>query len=147
MSDAPAPRAAANRAVTEQLWADLYRRDFDAVGAHFHADGTYTDVPTPAEDVAAGPAEIAARLRLGLGPLERIEHDIGHIVAEGDLVLTEHVETWFWDDDTSVALPFVSVHEFRDGKIARWADYWDLQTLLGAAPQWWLDHIMAGWQT
>mgnify|MGYP000082479578 CR=1 FL=1 len=138
-----ADRTEANRAVTEQLWADLYRRDFDAVGSHFHPDGIYTDMPTPAEEFATGPEEIAARLRLGLEPLERIEHDIGCIVAEGDRVVTEHVETWFWSEEQSVALPFMSIHEFRDGKIARWVDYWDLQTLLGAAPQWWLDHIMA----
>ncbi len=139
-------KTAVNRAVTEQLWADLYHRDFDAVGSHFAEDGTYTDVPTPAEDVAVGPDQIAARLRLGLEPLARIEHGPSAIVAEGDLVLTEHVEIWHWDDDTSVALPFVSVHEFRDGQIVRWSDYWDLQTLLGAAPQWWLDHIVAGWR-
>jgi len=134
-----------NRAVVEQLWQDLYRRDFAAVGAHFHDDGTYTDVPTPPEDIAVGPAQIAARLELGLGPLERIEHDIGCIVAEGDRVVTEHVETWHWPSGESVPLPFVSVHELRDGRITRWSDYWDLQTLLGAAPQWWLDHIMQGY--
>lgn len=135
-----------NRAVVVQLWEDLYRRDFDAVGAHFHPDGTYTDMPTPPQDTAVGPDQIAARLRLGLEPLHRIEHEHGLVVAEGDVVVTEHVERWFWSEEQSVALPFVSVHEFRDGRIARWCDYWDLQTLLGAAPQWWLDHIFQGWQ-
>lgn len=136
----------ANRAVVRQLWEDLYRRDFAAVASHFHDDGTYTDVPTPDDDVAVGPAEIAARLELGLGPLERIEHDLGAVVAEGDRVVTEHVETWHWPTGESVPLPFVSVHELRDGLILRWRDYWDLQTLLGAAPQWWLDRIMAGYR-
>jgi ketosteroid isomerase-like protein len=135
-----------NRAVVDQLWADLYRRDFAAVGAHFHPDGTYTDVPTPEEDVAVGPEQIAARLELGLGPLERIDHAVTCIVAEGDRVVTEHVETWHWPSGEVAALPFVSVHELRDGRISRWTDYWDLQTLLGAAPQWWLDHIMQGWR-
>lgn len=104
-----------NRDVVEQLWRALYRRDFDAVGAHFHADGTYTDVPTPPDDVAVGPTQIAARLELGLGPLDRIDHDIGCIVAEGDRVVTEHVETWHWPTGESVPLPFVSVHELREG--------------------------------
>lgn len=135
----------ANEAVVRQLWEDLYRRDFAAVAAHFHDDGTYTDVPTPDDDVAVGPAQIAARLELGLGPLERIEHDLVATVAEGDRVVTEHVETWHWPTGESVPLPFVSIHELRDGRILRWRDYWDLQTLLGAAPQWWLDRIMAGY--
>lgn len=136
-----------NRARSEQLWADLYRRDFAAVGAHFHPDGTYTDVPTPAEDIATGPDEIAGRLRLGLEPLARIEHGPSAMFVDGDTVITEHTEIWHWDDDHSVALPFVSIHTHRGDKIERWVDYWDLQTLLGAAPQWWLDHIMTGWAT
>ena len=52
---------------------------------------------------------------------------------------------WTWHTGESVTLPFLSVHVLRDGAIAEWRDYWDLQTLLGSAPQWWVDHIMVGW--
>ena len=66
-------------------------------------------------------------------------------MADGDLVMTEHAEEWRWHTGEVVVLPFVSVHQFDDeGRIVRWWDYWDLQTLLGSAPQWWLDHIMSG---
>ena len=34
-----------------------------------------------------------------------------------------------------------------EGRILRWWDYWDLTTLLGSAPQWWLDHIMGGYES
>ena len=108
-----------NKHVVEQLWRELYARDFDAVGEHFHDDGEYTDVPSPADDVARGPAKIAARLRLGLEPLERIHHETRLMVAEGDTVVTEHVEHWHWPTGEHVDLPFVSVHELRDGRIAR----------------------------
>ena len=84
----------ANRAIVEQLWVDLYNRDFDAVGAAFAPDGEYTDMPTPVDDVARGPEQIAARLRLGLEPLSGISHDIRVIVDQGDIVVTEHVEHW-----------------------------------------------------
>jgi limonene-1,2-epoxide hydrolase len=131
-----------NRRIVEQLWADLYRRDFDAVGAHFAADGEYTDVPTPADDVARGPEQIAARLRLGLEPLSGIAHDIRLITGDGDVVVTEHVEHWEWPTGERASLPFVSIHEFRDAKIVRWWDYWDLATLMGSAPAWWVEHIM-----
>jgi limonene-1,2-epoxide hydrolase len=134
--------SATNRDIVERFWADLYRRDFDAVGAYFTDDGEYTDVPTPADDVARGPAQIAARLRLGLEPLSEIHHDIRQIVAEGDTVVTEHVEHWHWPSGEQASLPFVSIHEFREGKIVRWWDYWDLGTLMGAAPAWWVEHIM-----
>jgi ketosteroid isomerase-like protein len=135
-----------NRDVVEQLWRDLYERDFDAVGALFHDDGEYTDVPSPADDVARGPAEIAARLRLGLAPLDDIRHEQRLLVVDGDVVVTEHVEHWSWSTGERVALPFVSVHELRDGRIARWWDYWDMQTLMGAAPQWWIEHVMQGYR-
>jgi limonene-1,2-epoxide hydrolase len=133
----------ANRELVERFWADLYRRDFDAVGAYFADDGEYTDVPTPADDVARGPAQIAARLRLGLEPLSEIHHDIRQIVADGGTVVTEHVEHWHWPTGEHASLPFVSIHEVRDGKLVRWWDYWDLGTLMGAAPAWWVEHIMS----
>jgi limonene-1,2-epoxide hydrolase len=103
-------------------------------------------VPTPDDDVARGPQEIAARLRLGLEPLEAIIHHPRNMAAEGDLVFTEHAEEWRWPTGEQVTIRFVSVHEIRAGKIVRWWDYPDLGRLLGAAPQWWLDHIMKGYK-
>jgi ketosteroid isomerase-like protein len=132
-----------NRALVEQLWATLYRRDFDGVGALFADDGEYTDMPTPEDDVARGPAQIAARLRVGLEPLASISHDVRTIVAEGDTVVTEHVEMWEWPSGETARLPFVSMHVVRDGRIVRWWDYWDLATLMNNAPAWWVEHIMS----
>ena len=83
---------AANRALIERFWVTLYERDFDGVGAFFADDGEYTDMPTPPEDVARGPEQIAARLRLGLEPLESISHTVKTIVVEGDTIVTEHAE-------------------------------------------------------
>jgi limonene-1,2-epoxide hydrolase len=80
--------------------------------------------------------------------LERIagyEHHLRLMVAEGDTVITEHAETWRWHSGEEVTLPFVSVHELRDGTIMRWWDYWDMQTLMNAAPAWWVEHIMQGY--
>jgi len=134
-----------NKALVERFWADLARRDFDAVGAYFAPDGHYTDVPAP-EEGAYGPVEVAARLRLGLGPLAKyVLHD-GPIVADGDMVITEHSEEWFWESGEHVHLPFVSVQEIRDGKIVRWHDYLDLNTLMAAAPAAWVEHIMVGYK-
>ena len=48
---------AENKALIERFWADLARRDFDAVGAYFSPDGHYTDVPAP-EEGAYGPVTI-----------------------------------------------------------------------------------------
>src|SRR5690606_16897876 len=88
--------AARNKQTIERFWRDLYARNFDAIGTYFAEDGEYTDVPTPDDDVARGPAEIVARLRLGLEPLAAIHHHPRHMIAEGDLVMTEHEEEWHW---------------------------------------------------
>ncbi|MFM8303066.1 MAG: nuclear transport factor 2 family protein [Actinomycetota bacterium] len=134
-----------NREIVARFWATLYARDFEACGAFFADDGVYTDVPV-GEVGATGPAEVAARLRLGLERIDGYVHHLRNIAADGDVVMTEHVEEWHWGTGEQVALPFVSVMELRDGKIVRWWDYFNLPTLLDAAPQWWLDHIAQGYK-
>ena len=124
------------------FWKDLYRRDWDAVASYFDADSEYTDVPTPADDVARGPQQIVRRLRIGLDPLANIGHDVLTVVADENAVVTEHVEHWEWPTGEKAALPFLSMQQMRAGKIVRWWDYWDLATLMGAAPQWWIDQVM-----
>ena len=147
MTDTSPETVAANVALVTELWAALGRRDFAAVGAFMADDGHYVDVPVIGiEEGACGPAETTARLTLGIAPLQAYELHDGPIVASGDLVVTEHRETWTWDDDHTVTLPFTSVMEVRDGKVARWWDYLDLATLTNAAPAWWLDHIAPGYK-
>ena len=135
-----------NVEIVNDFWDTLYRRDFEGVGAFFTADGEYTDVCSPADDVARGPEQVAARLKLGFEKLEGISHVVRLIAVDGDTVVTEHAETWRWPTGESVTLPFVSVQELRDGKIVRWWDYWDMSTLMNAAPAWWVEHIMQGYQ-
>ncbi len=135
-----------DKATVSAFWEALYERDWERIAACFGPDSTYTDVPSPADDIAVGPEQIVARLRLGIEPIERYEHEVGLVVGEGGVVVTEHAETWHWRTGESVTLPFVSVQEVAGGLITRWSDYWDLQTLLGAAPEWWLTHIMGGWK-
>ena len=134
-----------NRATVASFWTAMYAHDWDDLGRFFTDDATYTDSPTPDDDIAVGPEQIVRRLRHGLDPISGHEHELGIVVAEGDNVATEHAETWIWHTGERVRLPFVSIHELRDGKIRRWTDYWDLQTLLGGAPQWWIEQIMTGW--
>lgn len=131
----------ANRKLVEAFWKDLERRDFEKVGAYFADDGFYEDVPTP-DAGATGPAAIAARLRVGLEPIEAYVHHMHQIVAEGPNVVTEHTEDWHFGGGVVVALPFVSIHVIEDGRIKLWRDYWNLATLMDGAPQWWKEHIV-----
>ena len=147
MTDTSPETVSANVALVTEFWAALGRRDFEAVGAFMADDGHYVDVPVIGIDEGAyGPAETTARLALGIAPLQAYEVHDGPIVASGDMVITEHSETWTWDDDHSVTLPFTSVMEVRDGKVSRWWDYLDLSTLMNAAPPWWVEHIAPGYK-
>jgi len=139
------PQTDANRELVRRFWDDLYRKDFDACGAYFADDGVYTDVPV-GEQGATGPAEVAARLRLGLEPITGYVHILRNLVADGDVVITEHVEEWTWHTGEHVLLRFVSVQEVRNGLVDRWWDYLDLSTLLNAAPAWWIDQISGGYK-
>ena len=69
----------------------------------------------------------------------------GGIVADETTVVTEHTEDWCFAADHVVALPFVSVQEIAAGRIARWSDYSNIDTLLSAAPPWWLEHVTTAW--
>jgi limonene-1,2-epoxide hydrolase len=129
-----------NKALLESFWKVLYERDWERVASFFGPDGHYEDVPAP-DPGATGPENVVKRLKIGLEPIERYEHESIRVVADGDTVITEHAETWHWHTGESVRLPFVSVHVIADGKIKLWRDYWDMQTLIGAAPAWWIERL------
>ncbi|NRA03627.1 MAG: nuclear transport factor 2 family protein [Myxococcales bacterium] len=129
-----------NRRVVDRMWQALYRKDFDGVADCIAADGHYEDVPTP-DPGATGPQNVVRRLRMGLDPVERFEHDTHLVVAEGDHVITEHTETWHFETGEKIVNHFVTVHELRDGKIKLWRDYWDLGSMLAQAPKWWIERL------
>jgi limonene-1,2-epoxide hydrolase len=133
-----------NLALVRRFWEDLYAHRFAELGRYFTDDAVYDDVPIPAAKVV-GPAAIIKKLEIGLGPVPRHVHHLHRQVADETTVVTEHTEDWCFADDHVVALPFCSVQVIEGGKIALWRDYSNMDTLLSAAPKWWLDHIMTAW--
>ena len=134
-------QAEENRKLIEAFWRDVYEaRDYEKVGAYFAEDGLYEDVPTP-DTGAVGPVAVGRRLRIGHEPVERFEHEIHRMVCEGNTVVTEHTETWYFHTGEVVPLPFVSIQVISDGKIELWRDYSDMNTLMSAVPKWWIDQI------
>ena len=83
------------------------------------------------------------RVKIGLEPLSGYEHlDGTNMIAEGDLVMTEHTERWHFHTGEVIDHSFVSVTQLRDGKIFRWHDYSNIPNITDNAPAWWLEHIM-----
>jgi limonene-1,2-epoxide hydrolase len=133
-----------NVALVRRFWADLYAHEFDRLAAYFTPDAVYDDVPVPAARVV-GPAAIVRKLRIGFALVEAHTHHEHRVVADETTVVTEHTEDWHFATDHVVALPFVSVQVIAGGKIALWRDYSNIDTLLSAAPTWWIEHVTASW--
>lgn len=131
-------------AVTAALWDAVYDRDWDRIQTHLADDAVYFDVPTGPSTAAKGPEAIVGRLRHGIEPLVRYEHVHGRVATTDDVVMVEHAETWGWETGEEVTLPFVSVHRVEGDKVTIWKDYWNYDTLLGAAPGWWKERIFSG---
>ena len=129
------------RSIVSAFWDALYARDWPLIRSFFGPESIYYDVPTGPTTAAKGPAGIEARLRLGLEGLSAYEHTPGVIVADGEVVVTEHAETWHWPTGETVTLPFVSVQRVVDARIVLWKDYWDYQTLMNAAPTEWQERL------
>jgi limonene-1,2-epoxide hydrolase len=132
------------KAVVAAFWDALYARDWDGVGSFFGPESIYFDVPTGPTAAARGPVDIVKRLRLGLEGLSGYHHGPATTIAEGGLVVTEHTELWEWPTGERAILPFVSMQHVSGGTITMWRDYWDLGTLIGAAPADWMDQLTAG---
>ena len=123
------------------LWRTLSARDWDAIGDHLTEDCIYVDMPVGPTLAARGPDDIVKRLRVGLAGLASYENHDGRIVADDEVVMYEHSETWTFGTGEVVELPFVTVHRVRDGSVSLWKDYWDFGSVVSAAPPDWLERL------
>lgn len=136
-------RATANKQVVQRYWDALATRDWEAMKVLLTDDAHYTDVGVPGPG-GTGPDGVIDRLKIGLEPLEGYDHLPGtNMIAEGDLVMTEHTERWTFHTGEVIDHSFVSVTELRDGKICRWHDYSNISNITDNAPQWWLERLIA----
>ena len=97
-------------------------RDEQRILDAFTDDGVYHNMPLPP---ATGKDAIKALLGMILAPASDVKFAIAHIAADGDVVLTERVDTFIMGGKT-VTLPVMGAFEVRDGKIAAWRDYFDM---------------------
>ena len=96
--------------------------DVDAIVAYFTDDAVYHNIPV---DPVTGPDGIRAMIAMFTTGIDKIEFRVTNIAAAGDVVLTERVDVFAYPTFT-VELPVMGTFEVRDGKIAKWRDYFDL---------------------
>ena len=103
------------------------KRDYDTALPLLAEDVRYHNMPiAPVEGREAVREQLEALLALGTDSEWRVLHE----VAQGDVVMNERIDR-FLLDGRWVDLPVMGVFVLRDGLIAEWRDYFDLQTIMG----------------
>ena len=104
-------------------WAD---GDVDALIAFFTDDAVYHNIPI---SPVTGKDAIRTTIEGFTAGVDKIEFRVNAIAVDGDVVLTERVDV-FTTPDKSIELPVMGTFETRDGKIAAWRDYFDLNQFM-----------------
>jgi limonene-1,2-epoxide hydrolase len=99
----------------------------ERVLAYFTDDAVYHNMPVAP---VTGPDQIRATLEGFLGGVTGIEFEVLHLVADGDVVLTERVDVFHLEGGRSIRLPVMGTFELQGGRIAAWRDYFDLQVFM-----------------
>jgi len=96
--------------------------DVDKILEYMTDDCVYHNIPV---DPAVGKDAIRAVFAMFTSGVEKIEFIMKNISGSGNTVLTERVDIFVLPHVT-VELPVMGTFEVRDGKIAAWRDYFDL---------------------
>ena len=108
---------------------DAEHPDADQLASYFTDDAVYHNMPmAPAEGLEAVKAALA-----GVSQMTSRGWEVLHSAANGDVVLNERVDR-FDMGGTEVSVQVCGVFEIRDGKIARWRDYFDLSSFQKQMP-------------
>ena len=130
----------ANRQTVETMWKALSAMDWETVKSCLAEDVHYEDVPT--EDPGArGPENVVKRLAIAFDQLVNHEHTVHHLACEGDVVFLDHTEEWTFKTGEKATNQFATLHEMKDGKIARWSDYWDVSGFVAQFPHWFVEEM------
>ncbi|MDE2746109.1 MAG: nuclear transport factor 2 family protein [Chloroflexota bacterium] len=108
---------------------DAEHPDADQLATYFTDDAVYHNMPmAPAEGIEAVTAALA-----GVSQMTSKGWEVLHSAVNGDVVLNERIDR-FDMGGTEVAVQVCGVFEIRDGKIARWRDYFDMASFQKQMP-------------
>jgi len=107
-----------------QEFCDLMaKRDPEALRPLLSVDAIYQNTGMPA---SAGVDAIVANVagQFGMFP-DSYEYRMQHIVADGDVVLTERLDMIQGPDGALHGVPVMGTFAVTNGRISRWTDYFD----------------------
>jgi limonene-1,2-epoxide hydrolase len=116
----------ASEQVVREFCEAVTRRDLDEILGYFTEDAVYHNIPMAP---ATGKAEIRAVLEMFVPGSPEIEFSMLNIATNGSVVFTERIDRMSFNGN-KVALPVAGVFEIRDGKIAAWRDYFDMNQFM-----------------
>lgn len=103
------------------------KRDYDTALPLLADDVVYQNMPIAA---VTGREAVKEQLEALLAMGTDSEWKVLRELADGDVVMNERVDS-FAIDGKRADLPVMGVFVLRDGLIAEWRDYFDLQTIMG----------------
>ena len=105
--------------------AAIERKDLDAALAYAAADIEYDNVPMP---TVYGHDGVRSFLEPLVSGVDEVIFEVHRQLVGANVVMNERTDK-FRVGETWIELPVTGVFEVRDGAIALWRDYFDLQTL------------------
>jgi len=118
--------ATTSERVVQDFCAAWARKNIEELLGFFTADAVYHNMPLePLKGIAA----IRETINMFAAPADSIVFEMRGIASSGDTVFTERVDHFKMMGKT-ISLPVAGVFEIRNGKIAAWRDYFDMQTYM-----------------
>ncbi len=102
--------------------------DLDQIMSFFADDAVYHNIPM---DPVVGTEAIRTFIEGFTAMVDRIEFEITNLAVNGNVVLTERVDT-FVRPLGAIGLPVMGTFELADGKITAWRDYFDMVQVTAA---------------
>ena len=108
--------------VVREFCAAFAAHDAEVLRPYFTDDVVYHNIPM---DPAVGADAAVGFLAGFLTMCDKMEIEITNLAVDGDVVLTERVDT-FTVGQVVAPLPVMGTFELRGGRISAWRDYFDM---------------------
>jgi limonene-1,2-epoxide hydrolase len=118
--------SAKSEAIVRSFCAAFARGNLTELLEFFAPDAVYHNVPL---EPVRGVEAIRSIFEMFVAPADQVEFEILHMASVDDVVMNERIDH-FVIAGKRIALPVAGVFVVRDGKIAAWRDYFDMQMYL-----------------